>query len=194
MLNREKLPYLLAALLGFVTWTLTRAVDRIVEAPLLKYIVSDRQTSAGRVATYEVENISTQLFKSIQVVVFLENSVGAFAGLPALVPELPMMVDRDTPPTLAPDSATFVLPELHPGWRFQIRAGLSADAAPGLGVRSPNAAIRLVQGSFRTWLVENELWILLALSVAGIILVIGYLLAIDEQDARNAEITAGGEV
>lgn len=176
MFTREKIPFVLAGLLGFLTWTLTRAVDRVVETPIVRYSVAEKMVNGVRVVSFDLKNISTAELKNVRLVVLLEGSAGKFedGSPPVLEAELPMIVNRKAPPEVSGDSATFTFPELQPGARFRLTTRVSADAVPALALQSPDAAVRLLQPSLQTFLVEKELALLMTFSVATTILVIFY--------------------
>jgi hypothetical protein len=172
----EKVPFFLAALLGFLAWSLMRVVDRITAAPLIAYSESD-PGQGQRQVSFDVHNISGTMFKDIQLTVLLTDSKGEFLGRPEIIAELPMTL-ANNPPAPATDSVSFHLAELQPGWKFRIQATVTADASPELAFASPSQPAQLVQTSWRTYLVEHEVNILLVLAAGATLLAVAYVFAI----------------
>lgn len=186
MLQREKIPFALATLLGLLTWTVTRAIDHVLEAPLIKYTQVDRRVNGARFVSFDVENISATLYTNIEFVVLLREGKFVRPPEPWVSPVLPMLNDSRAP-IVVDDSARFTFPELHPGGQLRIEGQVTEDAVAFLGMRHPRAAARLVRPSIQTWLVETELVLLLIIGVAGIGLAAAYVVALVKHPAQTPQ-------
>lgn len=168
MLNRENAPFLFTILLGLVAWTATKAIDRVVSTPLLKYELAEARRDGHREVSVLFTNVSNVLFKDLDVTLLVQDSVGSIEGTPVFSAELPMLVNQRLEPELANDSATFKVPQLHPGGRFKIAARVSDDAVPLIGVNSTAGPISPTSPSLSTWVVEHQILILVSLSLIGL--------------------------
>jgi len=172
LLLEERAPFVLAALLAFVSWTVTHVVDTILKAPIVKY----EQINEDGQVHFDLTNISDTLFKDLQISVLLRRGIATEVET-NVMPHLPMIVDKLKEPLVSSDSVIFTIAELHPGWRIRLTLRVQPETVLGIGFKGHDAALRLEPGSLATRLVENETPVLIALA-SGAIVLIGWYLAL----------------
>lgn len=182
LLIADKAPLGFVALAGFVAWGVTHIVDRVVESPTLEYKCSVKEAAVGkRHVTCLVRNLSRdKVFTGLHLIVRLpEGSAGTLTDpkIEWLGPTHPGSQGR--PPEAYGSSAEYLIPALLPDASAGLHASLSAVSRVEFRMWAEgNGAVRCVNSNWATWVVRNEIAIMLTLLVLAVLAIPVYLLLV----------------
>lgn len=174
LLKQEKVPYFLAILFAIVAYTLTHIVDRLSLQPIVRYSV-DRDFSKKECRlTYHVKNITTdKTFDSVDFLIIPTNDDSINAGDVNVFP--PMKLNSTADFTgIKSNVFAFHLGNFQPNSKFDIYLEKKKGSEPDIRIFSKSTVV-LQKASFETFLIENEILILISVMVVCISIIIWYI-------------------
>ena len=186
ILTLEKIPYLLTMLFALIGWTLTHIADRLLQSPIIEYRVEEQQDNNDRTVSLTLTNISKdKLFKDVQFDWLIQDiNKGKFIRDSSYLTEFPPMTLQTTEET-EEDHVRFTIKEFHPSWKLQLTSKVLGSALPTLhfstmsNIQEKNPTVEpifLIDASFETFLVKNELEILFYLLLLWFLLIMAYII------------------
>lgn len=181
LLVAEKAPYFLTLMVAGLAWTLLRTVDVLTESPTIAYSMAYGEPKDGmRSVSARICNISrTRQFRNLQFRFAIESQPppgsSPFFTKASIVSEAPANLHE---PSQDGNETMFNIPLMQPGWSFLLKAMehsesekvvlLQSQYIPlekrDVGAQAPDV-VRVVKNGFATWLVANELGVLILLMV-----------------------------
>lgn len=172
ILNQNQFPYLLTVLFVMIGWSLNRIITNLTEAPTIEYSCSIEEKKEGICYTYSLINLSKDnQFDSLMFDLEPEDQVVVVgAEIITHAPASTRVIDRKFKNNLA----KFMIYKFQPGAVYDLV--LITDKKVGLRLSFiSKTGIRLAPASFKTWLVKNELEVIVALLLVWISFIFLYL-------------------
>ncbi len=159
------------ALLGACGWGIVHVIDRLTEAPTVEYSVTSR-TGRQRGVAVNIRNLSyTNRFKDLKFSLDCRsNDCGTFSNAD-IVGIPPAFHGGARPDTCQGSELTFVIPNLHPGWRFMAHADYDGDDTPPLRLMYAATEVQLLESSSLTFLLRHQLGFIVSFSAISLCLV-----------------------
>jgi hypothetical protein len=176
-LRLKEAPYAVTFLVAALAWSVTHIVDRLIQMPIIEYNLSDPQTMGSRVVKCEVTNICDKVFRNLNL--YLSAAEGAKIKISD--PEIgfikPIMPDQfqSRAAYIQGDNAAYFVPELQPECSASIEARINGVGSVDLRYNSGTESIRLIERGFETWLVKNEIAIMISLFVFWLAVLVLYV-------------------
>lgn len=185
-LSAKEVPFLVALFLAWAGWAVGHFVDRVVESPTIEYRM-DPVAEGGMVMTkVYLTNLSRQAFFDLR---FELQGQGIRPCNPPGVRQTPPAWPTSKDPRPGTDGIVFDIQQIHPDWRFSICAITPKDVPPHLYLRETGKdgpgtrqALRLIEHSWETWFVRNELNLVIGLFVIASLLAITWLMFSDRAE------------
>jgi hypothetical protein len=172
----EKFPYLLTLLFVLLGWGLTHTVDRLLDSPLIEYTVKQEAKEGSVNIEYQITNITRdKLFKGLSFLVMLPDTPKARIVKASWAVLPPIRLD---PSAKEPDTnamrAIYYVPQFHPNCSIRLQVLISGSVVPPLRFSSSDTAVMLIHSSLQTFLVRNEICILVILMATWSIAILAY--------------------
>jgi hypothetical protein len=163
----DKAPYLVTLIVAGLAWTITHLADRLLAAPLLTYH-SQILASAGKKSFYlTFKNITRdKTFRNVRLI--LTAARGDVLTEAAVIPVQPAW-EGDQPGTTAGRTFEYTFSEMQPGSQFEVSVVFGGPDRPTLRM-STDGTINIMTPSWQTYVVENEVWMLVWLFAIGLLL------------------------
>jgi hypothetical protein len=159
----DKAPYIVTIVIGALAWALTHMADRLLSTPMVKYTIQEISSSSGKTVFLTFKNITRdRTFKGLQIVLTASSDGVITAG--AVIPVQPAS-EGAQPYQVAGRTFDFTFSEFQPGWQIEISADYTGSAVPSLRMSDPDQTIYAVAPSLKSFLVEYDIEILLALAL-----------------------------
>lgn len=174
---------MLTIIVAVVGWLLANYVENLQATPIVKYSVSsiedkssfhwqnqipcnvDLDSQTNSLYVYTITNLSKSVqFKNLTFYIKdnLSNDNGEVTSS-RIIPHPPAIAGNEASQCVS-ESASYKGLTIHPSGSIDLVFGLSSlEGAPYILVASSSQAIDLQPSSFRTWLIENELMIIVFL-------------------------------
>lgn len=186
----ERLGLFTTAIIAAFGWLVTHYVDRLTTAPTVEYQISTEQRDTRFRHRYVLTNINrTTAFGPLRL------SLQARPGHPIIghaFRAIEPTSEGEEPKTQSPNSAEYTVPTLLPRGGVAVDLETASNARPTLRVSSPTSVIRLVPTGTETWLVANELSILLFLILVWIGMLVIIFLFVVKGGSKAKEVQQGG--
>lgn len=175
ILRAEKMPYFLVILFAILTYALTHIVDRLSNIPLVRYRVERTKSKRGWKFTYHIKNITADKnFKNIDFLVLpaIENDTISFFRPWVYAPT--RLTSPGEAPVQTSEKASFHLDNLQPSATLDLLVEKSKPQIIELKVSSESTLVLSTQ-TYKTFLLENEVFILIILTFISLGLIIFYI-------------------
>jgi hypothetical protein len=183
----EKGPYIVTLLAAALGWTVKQTEHVLTESPTIAYEMAWTDTSTNHpTVSCMVTNISrTRQFRNLQFEFKRDTSsmpapaASFVADAAAIDPVAPAYSLEKAEVTVDKTAVAFPVPLLQPGWKMKLSAQASGESPvnllqmPSIDGEANPEPVRMVRVGLETWIVENEIFCLFALTglwLAGMII------------------------
>ena len=168
----SEFPFLVTILFAVVGWSITHIVDRAIDAPLIMYEEQFRDAACPKVYSITVRNLSRDRNFAGLVITFIGASQKDRFENPMSVADFPA---GDAIEVITSGGVSFTFPALQPGWRVELSAEYLGDGRPQFRVEESPSALELAEKGWRTWLVQNEITLLIAIAALATLVIVFWL-------------------
>jgi len=179
----DKTPFIFTILVGLISWNLIYIVDELVKSPIIEYKVHSRSVRDTIFSKYHFTNISRDINFSISLQ-FLDTTSNPQNFIYNLYSDfLPPMKLSSVEDSIAHTKKNWILnvSEFQPGCEFEI--DLVIIGTNEIPVRmTSKSPLKLMRGSFFTWVLKNEL------TLASVLLICTILFFIYVQKKYNNHV------
>jgi len=179
-LRLKEAPYAVTLLVAALGWSLTQAIGRLTEMPIIEYKLHDRIDHGTRLVTCEVTNICGKVFRNLNLYLTVEEGKPATISDPEIGFVKPIMPDpfQSRAAYTQGRNAAYFVPELQPFCSTLLEVRVDGAAALELRYYSGSETIRLIERSFQTWLVKNEIEIMIGLFAFWLFMLMLYVILV----------------
>lgn len=173
----DSAPFFVTVVIAATAWTFTHAAERLSKTPYLKYSVEDIKADDKRSTYIKISNITRdKTYKNVNLLVTASPKDTITGG--SVIPYQPAF-EGDQSWTVAGRTFAFSFPAIEPGWKFDVSILHRTDDPVVIRLSTfDSQSIYAVRPSLETYLVENEMMIILIFFVtAALALVISFLYA-----------------
>ena len=172
LMKRTDFPYVVTLLFAFFAWAVTHAVDRLITLPLVKLTQTVEEQANGNHLTFEFENITSSVnFEDLIIRILGGKRENRFSK-----PEDTIIGNGWTGNAKlfkgGDNGIELKLPHFHPGWRLKLTTVMTGGGTPRVQLESASVPTILEPVSWRTWLVEWELFIIASFAVLALIFIV----------------------
>jgi hypothetical protein len=172
----DKAPYLFTLIVGIFVWGITHIADRIADSPIILYTDTTVPKGANFSTTYTISNITdTKLFEDLDFFVIVDSPDNIKSVMKILLPPIKQEASTDSFDQ-KPTYVKYHMASLQPKNVFKLVVIRSGKEDAPLRCHAKNPVV-LTKPTWESSLLENEIEILVALSVACFVVISIYILA-----------------
>lgn len=185
LLYIDKFPVFLTLMLGLLGYQINTLTKTTLDTPTIEYKNTDKKLSENNIYHYEytIQNISsTKSFRGLTInFMFKESSKNKLFSPDIIVvnPSSLHNIETDEQDSLIVE---YRIKHLQPNQTYKLlfNATIENNEHPKIFLTT-DASVRLVNGSFSTWLVKNYVFVNIFLVVFWVITIMVYLFTISKQ-------------
>jgi hypothetical protein len=185
LLRLKEFPFLFATMITALGWLIVHITDRIEQAPTIEYAISEKTEHGSFATRCRIRNISrSDCFKEVRVFFNkTDGRVGEFRNS-RILSKAPAHCESE--PTSEPDSVTFRLEQLHPGWELTLFAEKTQpfESMVVFKTEGDTKGIRFIKAGLETFVARHEMIILCAILSVLALASFYYLIWLNRQVAN----------
>lgn len=157
----ERLPYVVTLLFAAVGWGVTHTVDRVLKSPVVEYQTKVLAGAKQSSLVVTLRNLSHERVYEDVSITFLLRGKEAGQFISARKTAVPPAWEGDVEPMVTAQSVQFDRLTLHPAWEVMLTAQFNGPVSPVVHLVSAKPTVRLVPPSLETFLLNNEVKVIL---------------------------------
>jgi hypothetical protein len=178
MLRQEKIPFLFAAFIGLLTWSLNNIIENAKMSPLLEYEFLYENENAGQLmltnlsSSSRLENLTFNLC-STDTVKSAKNTFSK-ARIEAIEPAY-LLQSKVAPKTIAGRCFDFTIDELQPNSEFVVHYEFSSSEGELLKLKSAGSqTVRITESNLLTLAIKNQVGLNVFLFASSLVILFLY--------------------
>ncbi len=186
LLRKQEFPYLLTVIFALLSWNAVHLANRYIDKPVIEWDLSHSSFENQKLGMYHVKNLSKNIvFKGLIFSLHLEEGNFTSCQVKRLPPADNVSLDYPKEAIFKNNSRMTKIEikatQFHPSWEFMFFVKTSNDNYPKLNILSKKP-VNLVESSWETFIIRNEVTILWISFGFWIALIIIYLIIIKNDD------------
>lgn len=190
----DSAPFFVTVVIAATAWTFTHAAERLSKTPYLKYSVEEIKADDKRSTYINISNITRdKTYKNVNLLVTASPKDSIVGG--SVIPYQPAFEGNESW-TVAGRTFFFSFPAIEPGWKFDVSILHRTDDPVVIRLSTfDGQSFYAVRPSLETFLVENEMTIILIFfCVAVLALIISFLYSANQSPPTNPTTTLSMQI